>query len=133
MRWARSTTSRRRWCPEVLRSKVRVFVELYRMNRQLQKRAAEREALARSEAARAAAEEAIHRADYLAEASQQLSRSLNIDDTIRAVLDLSRAHAGRAGRPGHPDKEGGVRWLEMHPSSGDGLRPSRRTAKRSTR
>jgi CheY-like chemotaxis protein len=38
--------------PEVLRSKVRVFVELYRMNRQLQLRAVEREALARSEAAR---------------------------------------------------------------------------------
>ena len=51
--------------PEVLRSKVRVFVELWRMNRQLQLRAVEREALARSEAARAAAEDAIHRADYL--------------------------------------------------------------------
>ena len=62
--------------PEVLRSKVRVFVELFRMNRQLQQQAAQREALARSEAARAAAEDAIHRADFLAEASQVLSRSL---------------------------------------------------------
>src|SRR5438552_9228085 len=70
--------------PEVLRSKVRVFVELFRMNRQLQKQAVQREALARSEAARAAAEEAIHRADYLAEASQALSRSLNLDETIAA-------------------------------------------------
>jgi signal transduction histidine kinase len=75
--------------PEVLRSKVRVFVELFRMNRQLQQQAAAREALARSEAARAAAEEAIHRADYLAEASQLMSRSLNIEDTIQAMFDVA--------------------------------------------
>src|SRR6185369_3534464 len=74
--------------PEVLRSKVRVFVELFRMNRQLQVQAAAREALARSEAARAAAEEATQRADYLAQASQSLSRSLNIEDTIRALFDV---------------------------------------------
>jgi signal transduction histidine kinase len=75
--------------PEVLRSKVRVFVELFRMNRQLQMQAAAREALARSEAARAAAEEAIHRADYLSEAGQQLSRSLDIEDTIKALFDVA--------------------------------------------
>ena len=75
--------------PEVLRSKVRVFVELYRMNQQLQVQAAQREALARSEAAREAAEDAIHRADYLAEASQLLSRSLNIEDTISAMFDVA--------------------------------------------
>ena len=75
--------------PEVLRSKVRVFVELYRMNQQLQVQAAQREALARSEAAREAAEDAIHRADYLAEASQMLARSLNIEDTISAMFDVA--------------------------------------------
>ncbi|HEX9719979.1 MAG TPA: response regulator [Ramlibacter sp.] len=75
--------------PEVLRSKVRVFVELYRMNQQLQVQAAQREALARSEAARDAAESAIHRADYLAEASQSLSRSLSIEDTIDAMFDVA--------------------------------------------
>ncbi|GAC1527932.1 MAG: hypothetical protein NVS2B4_05600 [Ramlibacter sp.] len=75
--------------PEVLRSKVRVFVELHRMNRQLQLRAAEREALARSEAARAAAEDAIHRADYLSEVSQRLSRSLNLDHTSHALLEVA--------------------------------------------
>jgi signal transduction histidine kinase/DNA-binding response OmpR family regulator len=75
--------------PEVLRSKVRVFVELYRMNQQLQVQAAQREALARSEAAREAAEDAIHRADYLAEASQLLGRSLNIEDTISAMFDVA--------------------------------------------
>ena len=75
--------------PEVLRSKVRVFVELFRMNRQLQVQAAAREALARSEVAREAAEDAIYRADYLAEASRLLTRSLNIEDTIKALFDVA--------------------------------------------
>ena len=75
--------------PEVLRSKVKVFVELFRMNRRLQAQAAEREQLARAEAARAAAEEAIHRADYLAEASRLLSRSLDMEDTVRSMFDVA--------------------------------------------
>ncbi len=102
--------------PEVLRSKVRVFVELFRMNRQLQKQAVQREALARSEAARAAAEEAIRRADFLAEASQVLSKSLNLDDTIAAVLSLSVPMLCDRAILGIPDSEGGVRRLEMHPA-----------------
>jgi signal transduction histidine kinase/DNA-binding response OmpR family regulator len=102
--------------PEVLRSKVRVFVELFRMNRQLQKQAAQREELARSEAGRAAAEEAIHRADFLAQASQVLSRSLHLDDTIAAVLDQCVPMLGERAVLGIPDSEGGVRRLEMHPA-----------------
>jgi signal transduction histidine kinase/PleD family two-component response regulator len=82
--------------PEVLRSKVRVFVELFRMNRQLQQQAAAREALARSEAAREAAEEAIHRSNYLSEASQSLSRSLNIEDTIQAMFNVAVPMLGEA-------------------------------------
>lgn len=102
--------------PEVLRSKVRVFCELFRMNRQLQKQAAQREALARSEAARTAAEDAMQRADFLAEASQVLSRSLNLEDTIAAMLDLCVPMLGERAILGIPDKEGGVRRLEMHPA-----------------
>ncbi|MEJ5988859.1 response regulator [Ramlibacter sp. PS3R-8] len=102
--------------PEVLRSKVRVFVELFRMNRQLQKQALQREELARSEAARTAAEAAIRRADFLAEASQVLSRSLNLDDTIAAMLDLCVPALADRAILGIPDKDGGVRRLEMHPA-----------------
>ncbi|MDB5914479.1 MAG: putative histidine kinase, atypical hybrid [Ramlibacter sp.] len=102
--------------PEVLRSKVRVFCELFRMNRQLQKQAMQREQLARSEAALAAAEDASHRADYLAEASQRLSRSLNFDDTVKALLDLCVPMLGERATLGIPDKDGGVRRLEMHPA-----------------
>jgi len=102
--------------PEVLRSKVRVFVELFRMNRQLREQAAHREALARSETARAAAEVAIQRADFLAEASRILSRSLNFDDTIAATLELCVPMLAERAILGIPDKDGGVRRLEMHPA-----------------
>jgi signal transduction histidine kinase/DNA-binding response OmpR family regulator len=102
--------------PEVLRSKVRVFVELFRMNRQLREQAAQREALARSEAARAAAEDAMQRADFLADASTTLSRSLNMDDTIAAILELCVPMLAERAILGIPDKDGGVRRLEMHPA-----------------
>src|SRR3569623_593322 len=102
--------------PEVLRSKVRVFVELFRMNRQLREQAAHREALARSETARAAAEVAIQRADFLAEASRILSRSLNFDDTIAATLELCVPMLAERAILGIPDKDGGVRRLEMDPA-----------------
>jgi signal transduction histidine kinase/DNA-binding response OmpR family regulator len=101
--------------PDVLRSKVRVFVELYRMNRQLQQQAAAREALARSEAARAAAEEAIHRADYLSEASQQLSRSLNIEDTITALFDVAVPMLGDRAVLVMANTDGTVARVESYP------------------
>jgi signal transduction histidine kinase/DNA-binding response OmpR family regulator len=75
--------------PQVLRSKVRVFVELYRMNRQMQAHIAQREALAREQAARAAAEQASARADFLADASQMLGRSLDLGETRQTLLALS--------------------------------------------
>lgn len=80
--------------PGVLRSKVKVFVDLHRMHRQLQQQAVEREALARSEAARTAAEDATRRAAYLSEASQRLSMSLNIDATAYALADIAVPRLG---------------------------------------
>jgi signal transduction histidine kinase/DNA-binding response OmpR family regulator len=74
--------------PEILRSKVKVFVDLFRMNRQVLLWAQEREALAHAEAARAAAEEATRRADFLAEASHILTRSLDGDSIIHSLLNL---------------------------------------------
>jgi len=102
--------------PEVLRSKVRVFVELFRMNRQLQKQAAQREALARSEAARMAAEEATHRSDYLAETSQILSRSLNLDDTVAALLDVSVPMLGDRAILTMLGPDGALGRVDMHPA-----------------
>jgi signal transduction histidine kinase len=67
--------------PEILRSKVRVFVELYRAQRRAQ-------ALARIEAERTAAEEAKRRSEFLAYASHELGVSLNLDEAIERFLRL---------------------------------------------
>ncbi|WP_431855332.1 response regulator [Azospirillum sp.] len=109
--------------PEVLRSKIRVFVELFRMNRQLQVQAAAREALARSEAARAAAEEAIHRADYLAEASQLLARSLDLDDTIRALFDVAVPMLADRAVLALANPDGSLARVDTHPAPADGSDP----------
>ena len=106
--------------PEVLRSKVRVFVELFRMNRQLKEQAAEREALARSEAARAAAEEAIHRADYLSQASQKLSRSLDLDDTVRALFEIAVPALGERADLALAGPEGEIKRIESWPPQSRG-------------
>ena len=72
--------------PEVLRTKVGVFVELARKNRQIQKQAEQQVALARAEAARVAAEEATRRSNFLAEASTALAESLDLEATQRGLL-----------------------------------------------
>jgi signal transduction histidine kinase/DNA-binding response OmpR family regulator len=74
--------------PEVLRSKVRVFVELYLMTQQVRRQADERVALARAEAARAAAEDTTRRSNFLAEASKALSGSLDLEATVSVLSRL---------------------------------------------
>jgi len=63
--------------PEVLRSKVKVFVQLQRMAQQIQRQAAERVVLAREQAARSAAEEATRRFSFLAQFSEVLEQSMD--------------------------------------------------------
>lgn len=74
--------------PDVLRTKVRVFVELFRMTEELKQQAEERVALAREQAGRAAAERASRRAAFLADAGKNMARSLDLETTIRTILDL---------------------------------------------
>jgi signal transduction histidine kinase/DNA-binding response OmpR family regulator len=71
--------------PEVLRTKVGVFVDLYQKTETIRQQAAHRIQLAREQAARQAAEKAMRRSALLAEASRLLSRSLEFD-TILATL-----------------------------------------------
>ncbi len=68
--------------PNVLRSKVTVFVQLYNLTRQIRRQADERIALVREQAARTAAEDAMRRARFLAEASKVLSSSLNLSSLM---------------------------------------------------
>ena len=74
--------------PEVLRSKVKVFVDLHLMQRRLRRRADERVALAAAEAARTVAEENTVRSDFLARASGVLSGSLDVEVVGRRLVDL---------------------------------------------
>jgi signal transduction histidine kinase len=67
--------------PEILRSKVKVFVELYRARRRA-------EILARAEADRAAAEEAKRRSEFISRAGRELSASLDLEQGMTRLLEL---------------------------------------------
>jgi signal transduction histidine kinase/DNA-binding response OmpR family regulator len=74
--------------PEVLRAKVKVFVELFRMHEQVKRQAAERVALAEERAKREAAEEATLRSSFLAEAARVLANSLDPEATLHSMARL---------------------------------------------
>ena len=74
--------------PDVLRSKVQVFVDLHLMQRRLRRRVDERIALAAAEAARAVAEANTRRSNFLWQASQRLSASLDPEAAARELLEL---------------------------------------------
>jgi signal transduction histidine kinase/DNA-binding response OmpR family regulator len=72
--------------PEILRAKVRVFVDLFRMTQQVRRRAEEQVALAEERTRRAAAEDATRRSNFLAEVSRALADSLDPDTTARTLV-----------------------------------------------
>ncbi|UXH76762.1 response regulator [Roseateles amylovorans] len=74
--------------PDVLRSKVRVFVDLYVMQQRLRQQALERIAIARAEAAQRAAEESTRRSIFLAQAGRELADSLDAEVGMRRLLAL---------------------------------------------
>ncbi len=74
--------------PEVLRTKVKVFVELFKMTEQLKRQAEERVAFAEEQARRAAAEAANLRAVFLGDAGKSMVRSLDLETTANTILGL---------------------------------------------
>jgi signal transduction histidine kinase/DNA-binding response OmpR family regulator len=84
--------------PEILRTKVRVFVELARMSAQARRHAEQRVALAAEQAARAAAEDSNRRLQILAEATRVLTQPLErgsiATDLLGTVLPLVADVAG---------------------------------------
>jgi signal transduction histidine kinase/DNA-binding response OmpR family regulator len=72
--------------PEVLRSKIRVFVELHILQRRIARQAEERVALAASEAALRVAEESTRRSGLLAALSHSLSGVLDLREGIHSLL-----------------------------------------------
>jgi len=75
--------------PEILRAKIRVFVDLYRMTQQVRRQAEERIALAEERNRRAAAEEANRRLAFLAGAAGVLGQSLDVLVTARDVARVA--------------------------------------------
>ena len=74
--------------PDILRTKIKVFVDLYRLTQQAHRQVEQRIALAQEQAARAAAEETIRRSTFLADASDILSSSLDADATIKTLAQF---------------------------------------------
>ena len=72
--------------PEILRAKVKVFVDLYRFAQAASRRAEERIALAEERAARAAAERMSEYWSFLAQASVALSESLDVEAIARLLV-----------------------------------------------
>src|SRR5438874_2541506 len=116
--------------PEILRTKVGVFVELYRKSQQVKKQAEQQVALAREQAARAAAEEATVRFQFLADATTSLVRTLDVEATVHCLLRLAVPRladwaavtmAADDGRPGQTEvaglpepPHGGARLADWH-------------------
>ncbi len=74
--------------PEVLRSKVKVFVELHSMQRRLREQADERVARVAAETAQRVAEDAGRRSQFLSNASRVLGGSLDRDVGMRRLAEL---------------------------------------------
>ncbi len=65
--------------PDVLRAKVRVFIDLFKLRKQVARQAEE-------QAKRAAAEDSARRSTFLADASRALTTSLDMMTTVRQLL-----------------------------------------------
>ncbi|HEX7559065.1 MAG TPA: response regulator, partial [Usitatibacter sp.] len=74
--------------PNILRSKVKALVQLHRLNAELKKHSDERVALVREQAARSVAEESHRRAVFLAEATQVMASSLDVDTILNGAAGL---------------------------------------------
>lgn len=74
--------------PEVLRAKVGVFVDLYRKNAQLKQQMNAQIALAQEQAARVAAEDSKRRSEFLADASQVLMHTLDVETRMDSLLRM---------------------------------------------
>jgi signal transduction histidine kinase/DNA-binding response OmpR family regulator len=75
--------------PAILRAKVRVFADLYRMTQQVRRQAEERIALAEERSKREAAEEANRRLAFLTHAGAVLGGSLDQEVTTRETVRLA--------------------------------------------
>jgi signal transduction histidine kinase/DNA-binding response OmpR family regulator len=99
--------------PQILRTKVGVFVELFRKTEQVRRHAEEHIALEREQAARAATEAANQRLAFLAEASTKLASSLDSEFIARALARLVVPFLADVGIVVLPDENSGAWHVEQ--------------------
>jgi signal transduction histidine kinase/DNA-binding response OmpR family regulator len=75
--------------PDILRSKVKVFVELHQLQRRMARQADERIALAESAAALLLAQESTRRSAFLSELSHALSGLIDLRTGLQTLLSLA--------------------------------------------
>jgi signal transduction histidine kinase len=112
--------------PEILRAKVRVFVDLCRMRRQVERQAQARVALAEEQAKRAAAEEANRRSAFLAEASRVLANSLDLEATLGELARVAVPVLADLAVVGLADEQGRLglcEWAWIEPDRGAIVEP----------
>lgn len=106
--------------PEILRAKVRVFTDLYRLRKQVEQRAQD---IAR----RDAAEQAARRSAFLAESSRALAQSLDYSTTFQRLAALGVPYLAdfclvrlvdEQGRP----RESTVHWIDPESVRNSGIR-----------
>jgi signal transduction histidine kinase/DNA-binding response OmpR family regulator len=113
--------------PQILSTKVGVFVDLYKKTQQVSRQAEERIALARAEAARAAAEEANRRSAFLAEASNVLGQSLDQQDISRGLVRQAVPFLGDLAMltltpdPGYGSVPSELAWIDSSDGSAQSL------------
>ena len=111
--------------PEILQSKVKVFVDLHLMQRRLRRRADERVELALAEAARAVAEENTRRSNFLSHASRVLSGSLDVETAARHLLEMLVPQFVSRAQVALLDEHGEVSLVVGAEASGDPAAPAR--------
>ncbi len=95
--------------PEMLRSKVKVFVDLYTMQCRMRRQADERVARVAAEAARQVAEENGRRSAFLSQASAVLSGSLDLSISMNGLLELLVPDMASLAMVLMPDETGALR------------------------
>jgi signal transduction histidine kinase len=105
--------------PAILRAKVRVFVDLFRLNAQIRRHAAEDVAHAEERSKREAAEESNRRLTFLARAGGIITRSLDRQVTLESILRiLVPEHAAEAALAEQTEPG---RWRHVRTRPGDEL------------
>lgn len=106
--------------PEVLRAKVKVFVDLFRMTQQVRRQGEERVALTEERLRREAAEESSRRLGFSARAGTILGRSLDLELTARDLAGLSVPLLADFSAVVRTDTPGGAWHVDLARAPADG-------------